>query len=92
MTISAKAAGAYTLNPEDMLQHAITMALAVACGLVSGGGTGALLTLSADAQLAERASSLIMRHMLREMVGGGPLDEGGFRRLVIELVAMTKES
>jgi hypothetical protein len=30
--------------------------------------------------------------MLSEMVGDGPLDERGFRRLVIELVALTKES
>jgi hypothetical protein len=86
--------GVYMHHPEQMLRHAITKALTLAsCMVAAGGGKKkALLTVTSDPKLCERAAGIVLRVMLRELVAKNMPSKVSMERLINEVADLARES
>jgi hypothetical protein len=84
--------GAYHAAPLQMLEHAAHLALEVAAAVASGKHARGLVTLVADERLTTRAAGLIVRSMLRSMTDKTDPTPADFRRLVADVVGLSRES
>lgn len=85
--------GVYALHPEEMLSHAISLTLQLGAALAgTPAGRVALRIVCTDAELTRRAARVVMRCMLRQVVGADPVTAGDIDRLQREVVALSRES
>jgi len=93
MTAERRLTGVYTHHPEQMLEHAMVLALEVACGIVAlPRGTEALRTIVHDEALCARAATKVLNHMLRGLVDSDTPKRGDFMRLVRDVGDLANES
>lgn len=86
-----KLTGLYAHRPEEMLTHAISLTLQAATVVAESKRGRALRSIVRDEALTRRASGLIMRAMLRQVLTPGAPDPRDLTRLTDELVALARE-
>lgn len=76
---------------QELIRHAILKTLVV-CGTLASVKRGAqIASIAADAKLSERAVTLILRHIVREMDPQEQVSNRHFKRLLDDLVKLGKE-
>lgn len=84
--------GVYAQHPEEMLIHAISVALSVAAAMYGGAGRKSLFTICCNEPMLRMAARKLYTHILRELAADYEPKRGDFDRLVQEIIAVAKES